>query len=264
MKQDIIESLCRLGFTNYEARAYLALLRAGTGTGYSIAKKSGIPSSKIYQVLLALAGKGAIIGDGAENNNYSAVAPDAVLGGIKSSIAGEIDALEPALELLRSEPAEVNARVINNYEEAVALIKMIIASTEKKLLLTAWSDDLEKLRPALETAAAGTRGGVFVLCCGEFEFSAGTVFQHRRPDLVRKEIPGRLLLAVADNREAVICFFHENGQTECISTSSRGITRIIADHIIHDISINKLMATLPEQVRDAAEADLAGLRSMLN
>ena len=262
MKQDIVESLSRLGFTSYEARAYVALLRAGSGTGYSIAKKSGIPSSKIYQVLLTLAQKGAIIGDGAEKNNYSAVAPDAVLNGIKSSIAGEISALEPALLLLRSEPAEVNARVINNCEEAVALIKTVVASADKKLLLTAWADDLEKLRPVLETAAA--KSGVFVLCYEDFKFAMGTVFQHRRPDLVRKEMPGRLLLAVADNREAVICFFHENGQTECISTSSRGITRIIADHIIHDISINKLMAALPEQVRNAAETELTALRLMLS
>lgn len=261
MKQDIVESLCKLGFTNYEARAYITLLRAGTGTGYSIAKKSGIPSSKIYQVLLSLAQKGAVIGDGAENNNYSAVAPDAVLNEIKSGIDGEISALEPALALLRCEPAEVNARVINNYEEAVALIKTVVASTEKKLLLTAWSSDLEKLRPALETVAA--RAGVFILCYEEFKFSGGTVFEHRRPDLVRKEIPGRLLLAVADNREAVICFFHESGQTECISTSSRGITRIIADHIIHDISLNKLMATLPEQIREATEKELTTLRLML-
>lgn len=262
MKLDIVESMCRLGFTNYEAKAYIALLRAGSGTGYSIAKKSGVPSSKIYQTLLSLAQKGAVIGDGAENNNYSAVAPDAVLGGIKSSIAGEISALEPALTLLRSEPAQVNARVINNCEEAVALIKTVIASSEKKLLLTAWAEDLEKLRPALEIAAG--RAGVFILGYEDFSFSRAEVFQHRRPDLVKKEMPGRLLLAVADNREAVICFFGENGQTECISASSSGITRIIADHIIHDISLNKLMSTLPEPARDAAETELTALRRMLS
>jgi sugar-specific transcriptional regulator TrmB len=261
MKQDIVDSLCRLGFTNYEARAYVALLRAGSGTGYSIAKKSGIPSSKIYQVLLSLAKQGAIIGDGAENNNYSAVSPDAVLNGIKNGIADEISTLEPALALLQCEPAEVNARVINNYEEALALIKTVVGSARKKLLLTAWAEDLEKLRPVLKTATEKAK--VFILHYGDFNFPEGALFQHRRPDLVRKEIPGRLLLAVADNREAVICFFHQDGQVECISTSSRGITRIIADHIIHDISLNKLMSTMSVKARNAAEAELTAMRLML-
>lgn len=261
MKQDLVESLCRIGFTSYEARAYMALLPMGSGTGYSIAKKSGIPSSKIYQVLRTLTRKGAIVGDGAEKNNYSAVPPSAVLGGIKSGITAEIDGLVPALALLRREPVAVNARVIDNYEEAVALVKTVISSAGKKLLLTAWAYDLEKLRPVME--GLSLKNGIFILSYEDFKFPSGRVFLHRRPDLVRKENPGRMLLAVADNRESVICFFHESGQTECISSSSSGITRIISDHILHDISLNRMMSALPKKLRDEAEADLTSIRMML-
>ena len=39
-----ISKLARLGFTNYEAKAYTALLKENPLTAYEIAKNSGIPS----------------------------------------------------------------------------------------------------------------------------------------------------------------------------------------------------------------------------
>ena len=40
-----------LGFTDYEARAYLALLQRHPQNGYELAKASGIPRPNIYSVL---------------------------------------------------------------------------------------------------------------------------------------------------------------------------------------------------------------------
>ena len=41
----------RLGFTEYEARAYLTLLGRNPLTGYELAKLSGIPRPNVYPVL---------------------------------------------------------------------------------------------------------------------------------------------------------------------------------------------------------------------
>ena len=46
-----IERLMDLGFSEYEARTYPALLAIQPATAYEIAREAGIPTSKIYQVI---------------------------------------------------------------------------------------------------------------------------------------------------------------------------------------------------------------------
>ena len=59
--QRIIEQLQQLGFSQYEAQAYLALLKENPANGYELAKNSGIPRPNIYPVLQKLEDRGAIL-----------------------------------------------------------------------------------------------------------------------------------------------------------------------------------------------------------
>jgi len=43
MGNDPIEKLIALGFSEYEAKAYVALLRENPVTGYQLSKLSGVP-----------------------------------------------------------------------------------------------------------------------------------------------------------------------------------------------------------------------------
>jgi len=54
---DILEEL---GLTNRESRVYLALLELGSTTTGPIIKKSGVPNSKIYEILENLQNKGLV------------------------------------------------------------------------------------------------------------------------------------------------------------------------------------------------------------
>ena len=57
---DLIPSLQRLGFTDYEAKAYVALSSRYPATAYEVAKVSGLPRANVYSVLRTLELKGAI------------------------------------------------------------------------------------------------------------------------------------------------------------------------------------------------------------
>lgn len=54
-----LTDLQALGFSPYEAKAYLALLRGGRQKGYEVAKGSGVPRSMVYQALERLVSRGA-------------------------------------------------------------------------------------------------------------------------------------------------------------------------------------------------------------
>lgn len=54
------EKLKEIGLTEYEAKAYLTLLQFGTQTGKEVAEKSGIPPTRVFDVLRSLANKGLV------------------------------------------------------------------------------------------------------------------------------------------------------------------------------------------------------------
>ena len=58
---DILHALHQLGFTEYEARAYAALVAGGELNGYALAKASGIPRANVYAVAGKLVARGAAV-----------------------------------------------------------------------------------------------------------------------------------------------------------------------------------------------------------
>ena len=58
MSERALEALRELGLTEYEARAYLALVAHGELTAREVSQASGVPYSKIYGVLEGLRERG--------------------------------------------------------------------------------------------------------------------------------------------------------------------------------------------------------------
>lgn len=54
MKENMLDILKNLNFTEYESKAYLALLQESPLTGYAVAKKSGVPVLKFMKSWKAL------------------------------------------------------------------------------------------------------------------------------------------------------------------------------------------------------------------
>ncbi|RLF87727.1 TrmB family transcriptional regulator, partial [Thermococci archaeon] len=50
-EEEIIKMLQKLGLTKYESLAYITLLKLGTSKATDLTKESGIPHTRIYDVL---------------------------------------------------------------------------------------------------------------------------------------------------------------------------------------------------------------------
>ena len=68
-----------LGLTSYEIRVYLSLLDAGSMTAADISKKSGVPYSKIYEVLNTLEEKGWLESDSSRPQKFFPKSPSSAL-----------------------------------------------------------------------------------------------------------------------------------------------------------------------------------------
>ncbi len=86
-----------LGLTDYEAKAYLALLREGALTGYAVAKAGGVPTSKSYEAVEGLARKGGAVVLPGEPVRYAAVPADSLLAQAQRRHADALAALRDTL-----------------------------------------------------------------------------------------------------------------------------------------------------------------------
>ena len=69
-----------VGLNTYEAKAYDALILLGASTASRVAKKSGVPSGKIYPTLDSLQEKGFITITSGRPKTYRAISPEIALG----------------------------------------------------------------------------------------------------------------------------------------------------------------------------------------
>jgi sugar-specific transcriptional regulator TrmB len=72
----LVDRIVRLGLTTYEARAYVALVRRESFTAAQVARQSGLPRQRIYDVLGSLVEKGLASARPGSTVKYAAIAPE--------------------------------------------------------------------------------------------------------------------------------------------------------------------------------------------
>jgi len=80
--EEYIKKLVEVGLLPREARVYLALLNKNSFTATEIAKVSGIPRQKIYEILDNIIKKGICIEKAGKIKRYKAVEPESVFSGL--------------------------------------------------------------------------------------------------------------------------------------------------------------------------------------
>lgn len=77
---ETISELVDLGFTEYEAKVYLALLKENPSNGYQLSKRTGVPRSMVYEALGRLHARGAVLKTGSVKATlYQPVPPQNLL-----------------------------------------------------------------------------------------------------------------------------------------------------------------------------------------
>ena len=77
-REDLLDSLKKLGLNEYESKAFQSLSRHGTATPAVLSKDSGIPRARIYDVLDSLETKGFVVRKPTRPVEYKALGLDAV------------------------------------------------------------------------------------------------------------------------------------------------------------------------------------------
>lgn len=244
----VTERLSNIGLSTYEAKAYVALLRENPVTAYELAKSSGIPTSKIYEVLTRLIEKKVVFTLGDEGTpRYFPVEAGEFIDRFKNSVESNLKALREDLSNLQVKAAVSYVWNILDHGYLIEKAHRTILDARKTLLVSIWKEELALLEPFFRRAdEKGVR--IAIVHFGVPAVRIGQVFPHPIQETLYKEKGGRGLVIVSDSETALMATFHEKEQVEGAWSTNKGFVTLAEDYIKHDIYIMKVVTRFNKEL----------------
>src|SRR5215217_3653264 len=248
---DITALLQQLGFSEYEARAYLALLQRSPLNGYELAKVSGLPRANVYAVLQKLEDRRAVVRlDMPSGARYAPVAPTELIQRIASRFQDVLSTTQQALEELVM-PAV--AEYLWNTQGYAALIDhahVLIDATQEQLLVAIGRAEASALAEPLARAEA--RGvAVTTLCLDECSVECGGCRGTICRSCAAVSAVQQWLVLVSDNAEALAGEMGLNNDALAVRTRQQLQVDLASWYIRHSMALTAVLSDLsghPDQV----------------
>ncbi|RWR31883.1 TrmB family transcriptional regulator [Sinirhodobacter populi] len=250
----LIEALGELGFSQYEARAFCALLAAGPMNGHEVARASGIPPAKIYETLGRLAEKGAVLVARSDPVRYTARPWEDVLAGARSKFEGAVDAVASGL---RDLPTQDDGGAIWTLPDRPAVLDFslrLIGAARRTVFASVWDPEMPALGPALEAAAR--RGcTVHVAIYGTSALEGAFVYDLTNcgRSAMERMAGRRLMTLVTDGNEAIIAEIRPDDSVQSVRTDNPVIGLLVSEYVKADV-LGRLL------IDDMGEARFESLR----
>ena len=240
MSARLFDNLKQLGFNEYEARVYVEMLhQIDPLTAYEIGKLSGVPRSKVYEVVDNLRRKQFVVQIEDNPKKYLPVDPEEVFSSIEKSFRTSVNFIKEELNHL--ERGETIDYIFNIFgkETIIERSKQMIRSASSSILIAVDRLMLDVLYKELESAE---RSGIelSIVLYGKREdiyFQNVYCHQLREPD-IRNFC---FILLDIDFKEVLA------GTLPASTTEGHGfwtrsvyLNNIMQDNIIHEISLGML------------------------
>lgn len=259
MDADLMSSLEKVNFTEYEARVYLSLLALNPATGYELAKAIGAPRANVYDTLEALVRKQVIQPLSEKPVRYVPVPAQEVFGRLKADVARLCDNLVSALPT-RQQATSVDfvwhLRGLNQiYDKMGEFIRAArhtiwIKSLDKHIL--AHRDELER------SARDGVKMSFVIF--GNQALDFGVTYLHEGTGMPIADAEYNVVLTVDHSRALMGSMRNE---PTAIYTSNEAIVSIVDTLIRHDIYITEICRELGPAVSRVFGPSLLRLRRRL-
>jgi HTH-type transcriptional regulator, sugar sensing transcriptional regulator len=250
----IMNDMKQLGFSEYECKAYLKLLEDFPLTGYTLAKHSGIPRSRIYDVLDNLTAKQMVfVQEEKKNKLYYPIEPDIFINKTKAHYEGVFSNISKfSSKLYQGKKQDDKLVVIRGRKGIINFLKVLINGAQKRISMSIWEEELnditEELNLAMEKGVA-LRGMYF----GEnspFE----TLVPHRRLKRYFAEKKERYMSVIIDGTHVVSGVVSRGEDSKVNWTQDEGFIEVSEDYIAHDLVVNLYSASLGKEAKKKFEA----------
>jgi sugar-specific transcriptional regulator TrmB len=245
---NVVETLTAIGFSEYEARAYVSALTLQSATAYEISRDSGIPSSKIYETIARLKEKNLLFEKKEQTRKkYVPLAGDEFLAEAKILFGKRFASLESGFQSLKLKEDVSFIYNLHEYDFLLEKSRRLISEAKESILLSVWHNELEHIIEDLKKAE--TRGvKIAVIHFGRPVLNVGTLFTHPIEDTLYAEKGGRGFTIVADALAAIMGTVFEDNRVEGAWSANRGFVMLAEDYIKHDIYIMKIVTRFDQEL----------------
>jgi predicted transcriptional regulator len=241
---DITALLQQLGFSEYEARAYLALLQRNPLNGYELAKVSGLPRANVYAVLQKLEDRGAVVRlDMPSGARYTPIAPAELTQRIASRFQDVLSTTQQALEELATPAVAEYVWNIQGYAALIDHAHVLIDAAQEQLLVAIGRAEASALAEPLARAEA--RGvAMTTLCLDECSVECGGC----RGTICRSSAAvgtgQHWLVLVSDNAEALAGEIGLNNDALAVRTRQQLQVDLTSWYIQHSMALTAVLSDL--------------------
>jgi HTH-type transcriptional regulator, sugar sensing transcriptional regulator len=260
---DVTALLQQLGFSEYEARAYLALLQRSPLNGYELAKVSGLPRANVYAVLQKLEERGAVVRlDMPSGARYAPVAPTELTQRIANRFQDVLSAAQQALEAVVAPGDTEYVWNIQGYAAVLDHAHALIDATQERLLVAIGRQEASALAEPLARAEA--RGvAVTTLCLDECAVECGGCRGTICRSCATVSAAQRWLVLVSDDAEALAGEIGVHDDALGVRTRQRLQVDLASWYIRHSMALTAVLSDLSKRPDQMLEPETrAILRSI--
>jgi sugar-specific transcriptional regulator TrmB len=235
MDHQVARGLRQLGFTDYEARIYVQLLKDSPATAYEVSKAAGVPRANTYSALEALAQRGAVLPVNEEPLRYVAANPETMLEAISRQTKSLCTDLAQRLASLAPVGDDQYVWMVRGQAAVEDKIDSMIARSRRSIWIKAADDVIRRHSKALERAA---KRGVHLMIVlfgqdpDEFQFTENCqVFVHEA-DGTRMGTADNLFTLGIDHEEMLAASL--DGDIIAAHTRNKPVVTMALSLIRHD------------------------------
>jgi HTH-type transcriptional regulator, sugar sensing transcriptional regulator len=217
--EDAAASLEAIGFTALEARIYVELLRSGALTGYRIAQLVGKATANTYRALEALSQRGIVYCEDGPTRVYRAAPYAEVAAVLAVDFQRRMLLSTQALSSFDRGRSDDRIYRLHGADQIYERANRLVAQAKSIVVVDAFPDALEQLRPALEDAAANGVA-VIVHAYAPAQIRKGRVVEAPHAEAIRAQWPGTWVNVSADGSAALIAHVLDDDRTVGIWTEN--------------------------------------------
>jgi hypothetical protein len=263
--KETAQILQRLGFGDYEAKAYMALLQRSPMTGYEVAKLSHVPRANVYDILPRLEEHGAVVRvDSPTGTKYAAVPPSELMPRLAGRFNDDLIAAEEALAGVSTTPGEEYVWNIEGPRSVMDHARTLIDAADNDLLVAVWPQEAIALEGSMSQAQA--RGvGITTLCLAACPQECGRCRGQIHRYHVSPEDISRWLVVAADAKEMLAGEIRPDDTAHAVRTTQQMLVELAGWYVRNSVALATLVSDLgdrlPGLLSPEAAAALASLGS---
>ena len=268
--ENAYDAMKAIGFGEYEARVYCALLAQSPANGYQAASRSGVPRAKVYETLDRLVVRGAAVRVETSNKDakvYVAVDPKTLIQNLQNHMNQACDQAQAELQRLQHEPDVVEFLWrITSREDLVNRALSLVGSAEQTLHVALWAEEFDAvLESLIQAAKRKVRMAVMLYSAHEGlaelqKRGAGAILHGKNKQQVVPEL-GRQFMLASDRTKCITGAVFEDGTMDGVFSMNRGLVSNTIDLVNHEIYVERMMEEVGAPVFHLYGKDMQGLNS---